>query len=93
MHQPVDDKLIEKIQAKILSRLGKPPGLMSVHCVNVFENNWRINVWTKGFTDGGVPTHEITHSFFCELTEGGTLRTNPKIEKRLYRRIANRPSD
>ena len=59
MHQPVDDKLIEKIQTKVLNRLGKPPGLMSVHCVNVFDNNWRINVWTKGFTDGGVPTHEI----------------------------------
>ena len=84
MHQPVDDKLIEKIQTKILNRLGKPPGLMSVHCVNVFDNNWRINVWTKGFTDGGVPTHEITHSFFCEVTKGGTLRCNPKVEKTYY---------
>ena len=84
MHQPVDEKLIEKIQAKILSRLGKPPGLMSVHCVNVCENNWRINVWTKGFNDDGMPIHEITHSFFWELTKGGTLRCSPKIEKTYY---------
>ena len=93
--QKAQHDLEQKVIDKILSRLGKPHNLHSVTARNVFDNKWRVNIWTEELS--GVHSvakkYTIIHSFFCELTEGGTLRTKPKIEKRLYRRIPNRPSD
>ena len=106
MHQSIELKgmnkrkqqqqdLEQKVIDKILNRLGKPHNLHSATAKNVFENKWRVNIWVEELSDGCsvAKRYSIAHSFFCELTEGGTLRTTPKIEKRLYRRIANRPSD
>lgn len=88
-------ELEEKVVDKILNRLGKPHNLHGATAKNVFDNKWRVNIWVEEPSDGHsvAKTYSIAHSFFCELTEGGTLRTNPKIEKRLYRRLPNRPND
>ena len=75
------DKVIEKI----LNRLGKPPYLHHVDATNVYSNKWRVNVWTEDVAPGMVAkTYEIKHSFFCELTDSGSLKVTPKIE-RLYK--------
>ena len=88
-------ELEQKVIDKILARLGKPYNLHSATARNVFENKWRVNIWIEEHGDehSVAKKYSIAHSYFCELTEGGTLRTTPKIEKRLYRRIPNRPSD
>ena len=87
--------LEQKVIDKILNRLGKPHNLHSATAKNVFENKWRVNILVEELSDGCsvAKRYSIAHSFFCELTEGGTLRTTPKIEKRLYRRLPNRPED
>ena len=87
--------LEQKVIDKILNRLGKPHNLHSATAKNVFENKWRVNIWIEEHSDAHAVAkrYSIAHSFFCELTEGGTLRTTPKIEKRLYRRLPNRPED
>ena len=75
------DKVIEKI----LNRLGRPPSLHHIDAVNVYSNKWRVNVWTEDLAEGRVArTYRIQHSFFCELTESGSLKVSPKI-KRLYK--------
>lgn len=75
------DKVIEKI----LNRLGKPPYLHHVDATNVYSNKWRVNVWIEDVAPGMVAkTYEIKHSFFCELTDSGSLKVTPKIE-RLYK--------
>jgi len=75
------DKVIEKI----LNRLGKPPYLHHVDATNVYSNKWRVNVWTEDVAPGMVAkSYEIKHSFFCELTDSGSLKVTPKIE-RLYK--------
>ena len=75
------DKVIEKI----LTRLGKPPYLHHVDATNVYSNKWRVNVWIEDVAPGMVAkSYEIKHSFFCELTDSGSLKVTPKIE-RLYR--------
>ena len=81
MHQQVEDPNVDKVRTKILNRLGRPPTLHAVTCVNTFDNKWRVNVWTRTYSDTGVPENRIAHSYFCEMTKGGTLRCNPKIEK------------
>ena len=87
--------LEQKVIDKILNRLGKPHNLHSATAKNVFENKWRVNIWVEELSDGCsvAKRYSIAHSFFCELTKNGTLRTKPKIEKRLYRRLPNRPED
>lgn len=85
--------LEEKVKNKILNRLGKPYNLHSVSVKNVFGNKWRVNIWIEEQSEGHAVArkYSIAHSFFCELTENGTLRTKPTIEKRLYRRTDNQP--
>ena len=90
MHQSVnpENKAAYKVQAKILNRLGRPSDLFKVDVKNVYSNKWRINVWCERKPEDGnectVTSKELRHSFFCTMTEGGTLRCKPKIEK-LYR--------
>ena len=90
MHQSVnpENKARNRVKAKILSRLGRPSDLFKVDVKNVYSNKWRINVWCDRKPEDGnectVTSKELRHSFFCTMTEGGTLRCKPKIE-RLYR--------
>ena len=88
-------ELEAKVKAKILNRLGTPSNLHSITARNVFANKWRVNIWLLDPSDGYsvARTYSIAHSFFCELTKNGTLRTKPTIEKRLYRRTDNQPDD
>lgn len=88
-------ELEEKVKSKILNRLGTPSNLHSITARNVFANKWRVNIWLLDPSDGYsvARSYSIAHSFFCELTKNGTLRTKPTIEKRLYRRTDNRPDD
>ena len=88
-------ELEAKVKAKILNRLGTPRNLHSITARNVFANKWRVNIWLLDHSDdySVAPSHSIAHSFFCELTKNGTLRTKPTIEKRLYRRTDNQPDD
>jgi hypothetical protein len=99
LHQPIKVNAMNKnqkqtaeleliVKDKILNRLGTPYNLHEITARNVFSNKWRVNVWVKTLNDGNTvaKSYSIAHSFFCELTEGGTLRTSPKIKKRLYRR-------
>ena len=83
-----ENKSREKVKAKILNRLGKPSDLFKVDVKNVYDNKWRVNVWCDRKPEDGnectVGSRELRHSFFCTMTEGGTLRCKPKIE-RLYR--------
>ena len=85
--------LEQKVIDKILSRLGKPHNLHSVTARNVFDNKWRVNIWLEEHCDeySVAKKYSIAHSFFCELTKNGTLRTKPTIEERLYRRTDNQP--
>lgn len=41
----------------------------SIKCVNVYDNRFRINVFTKDYT-GIVPTSKISQSFFVRYEKG-----------------------
>ena len=90
MHEEIKSDMSEVIAQKILNRLGKPPNLLKVDCMNTYDNKWRVNVWVKD-TDSVVPGYKILHSYFCEITKSNTCRCNPKIE-RLYRQTGARPT-
>ena len=80
-----DPHLENIVRQAVLEQLGKPPRLNKVRCHNVFDNRWRVNVWTE--YDGGVEmvytSHRIEHSYFCRLSDDGEVTCDPPVE-RLY---------
>ena len=51
--------------------LGTTAKVHKVDRTNVFDNFWRVNVWTKELGDGMVvPTFHIAHSYFLEIEDG-----------------------
>ena len=91
MHQEVKKEtnlfnttsLKNKVKDKVLSRLGMPHNLFFVDVINVYSNKYRVNVWIKETgAYSVVPNHQISDSFFVEVTKGGHVRTKPKIEKK-----------
>ena len=78
-------ELTATIKKRVLQRLDKPKNLYMIKAINVFNNKWRINIYTSirpsGFV-GLAPAYEIADSFFCEWTNGGRLKCNPPIQKK-----------
>ena len=99
MHQnSLQDKVQEVIEDKeslgqidqkklvihdVLEALGKPPSLHEVTACNVFEDKWRVNVWTKEYTskDSIAPSYKIAHTYFCTLQDNWIVDSNPEIKK------------
>ena len=66
------------IESKVIEQLGKPVGYSHTNAINVFENRWRVNVYTKD--EGFVVKRKIANSFFC-IWDGKNLVANPPIVK------------
>ena len=73
MHQDMPNpkgdnaELEEQIKQKIIKRLGKPRSFFRVDANHLWDNYWRVNVWTKTYTTENrvVPQFNICDSFFC----------------------------
>lgn len=90
MHQKVDpmgppsEELTEAIEKKVLKRLGKPPNFYKIEARHLWENKWRVNVWTKFYNTGDkvVPGFVISDSFFVEVSKTNRVSASPKIVKK-----------
>ena len=90
MHQKVDpmdppsEELKEAIEQKVLKRLGKPPSFHKVEARHLWDNKWRVNVWTKFYNsaDKVVPGFAISDSFFVEVSKANRVSASPKIVKK-----------
>ena len=90
MHQQVDtpadlERMKEAIKTKTMKKLGKPPSFFKVDAHHLWDNKWRVNVWVKGVGtgEGVVPSHEITDSFFVEVSKDSNRMTStPRIVKK-----------
>ena len=79
--QPVDTKSDdwreETIRARVLAALGRPAGLVKVAVMPLWDDHFRVNVWTSG------ETSSIPDSYFVTADERGTiLHSEPPIERR-----------
>ena len=60
--------------------LGEPLDYFGTTVRNVFEDKWRVNVWTQHWSsDRTTPTHTITHSFFLTIQNGEITHSDPPI--------------
>jgi len=70
----------ERVVSMVLGLLGKPVHYFGTTVRNIFEDKWRVNVWTQQWgSDKTTPTNTITHSFFITIQNGEITHSNPPI--------------
>ena len=72
----------ENVVGMVLDLLGKPAHYFGTTVTNVFEDKWRVNVWTQHWSSVRVtPRHEIAHSYFLTIQNGEIVSSDPPIIK------------
>ena len=70
----------ERVVSMVLELLGEPANYFGTTVRNVFDDKWRVNVWTQHYTSQRVtPVHHITHSFFITIQNGEITHSVPPI--------------
>ena len=70
----------ERVVSMVLELLGEPLNYFGTTVRNIFEDKWRVNVWTQHYSsDRTTPTHTITHSFFITIQNGEITHSDPPI--------------
>jgi hypothetical protein len=76
--EPENEWREEAIRARVLAALGRPAQLLKVSVVPLWDNHFRVNVWTgPGTGADGIP-----NSYFVTADyHGAILRSEPPISK------------
>lgn len=56
----------------LFQRIGRPKNLVSCRAINVYDNKYRINVYTKAMVDD-IETRRLTYSCAARLLDDKTL--------------------
>tara|TARA_R100000306_G_C4308468_1_gene108889 strand:- start:82 stop:384 length:303 start_codon:yes stop_codon:yes gene_type:complete len=65
---------------EVLETLGVVNDLHKVSAKNVFDDKWRIDVWTqKWFEHACGPSYKIKHSYFCTIKDNCISGCDPEI--------------
>jgi len=65
-HESVD------ICGMLFKLVNKPPNYMMCNAINIYENKYRINVYTKVLEDG-YEKQRMYNSYFAKLSDTGSL--------------------
>lgn len=55
--------------------------MIRINLTNVFDNRWRMNIWTKVSESGGIVRAKISDTFFLHVGEQGQI-LHPEIVKK-----------
>jgi len=65
---------------EVLEKLGVVNDFHQITAKNVFDDKWRINVWTTFWPDFAcAPSYAIKHSYFCTVKDNCISGCNPDI--------------
>ena len=65
---------------EVLNKLGVVNDFHQITANNVFDDKWRINVWTTYWPEFTVaPSYAIKHSYFCTIKENCISGCSPEI--------------
>jgi hypothetical protein len=53
---------------KVLERVGKPEHFLMCKAMNVYDNKYRVNIYTKRWIDG-IEGRSISQSYFVRLDD------------------------
>lgn len=73
--------LSDTIRTNVFRALGKPDNMIRINLTNVFDNRWRMNIWTKVSESGGIVRAKISDTFFLHVGEQGQI-LHPEIVKK-----------
>lgn len=58
--------------SKVLDKVGRPSNFLMCRAMNVFDDKYRVNIYTRRYVDE-IEGQSIEHSYFCKYTENGVL--------------------
>ena len=65
---------------EVLEKLGVVNDFHQITAKNVFDDKWRINVWTTYWPEFMcAPSYKIKHSYFCTIKENCLSGCDPEI--------------
>ena len=65
---------------EVLETLGVVNDLHKVSAKNVFDDKWRIDVWTQQWLEHACgPSYNIKHSYFCTIKDNCISGCDPEI--------------
>ena len=65
---------------EVLNKLGVVNDFHQITANNVFDDKWRINVWTTYWPEFMcAPSYKIKHSYFCTIRENCLSGCVPEI--------------
>lgn len=65
-----NDKKLEEnkdVCRKVLDQIGKPENYLMCRALNVFDDKYRVNIYTKRYVEG-IEGNTIKHSYFCKYS-------------------------
>ena len=85
--QPVANKAMSEnthkpfVEKQVLEVIGKIKNMKMIRAYNVFDNNWRVNIWCETKTEGCiVPKLDIRYSYFIRADkEGNIINSSPEL--------------
>ena len=83
--KPKSELKLEIPQEVLKEFVGRVPHLMQITASHIYNNRFRVNVWTEQyFNNSIVPTIKIEKSFFVHYHEGIIIdeTTKPKPKKK-----------
>ncbi len=76
------DLINERIKEYVFENLGQPKNLYRLDIRSLWENFYRINMWSVD-SSSIIETYVLSDSFFIEISEGGeVIACNPEIKRR-----------
>tara|TARA_R110002110_G_scaffold3883_5_gene20121 strand:+ start:928 stop:1242 length:315 start_codon:yes stop_codon:yes gene_type:complete len=69
------------VKNQVTERVGKIDDLKMIRAKNVFDNNWRVDIWCETKTEGCiVPKLDIRYSYFIRADkEGNIINSSPEL--------------
>jgi hypothetical protein len=69
------------VKNQVIERVGKIDDLKMIKANNVFDNNWRVDIWCETKTEGCiVPKLDIRYSYFIRADkEGNIINSSPEL--------------
>jgi|TARA_Y100000593_G_C4309522_1_gene337630 hypothetical protein len=98
MHQMVEKKTSKKkkvvdrpmgvapelVENAVLKIMGKPKNFYQIKALNVYDNRWRVDVWTSYVPKNsmtGLDSYKISYSYFCHVQGNEIVKSIPEIGK------------
>lgn len=84
--KPKNEDLTKYVEAAVLDMLGTPSNMTMITSRNVYDNRWRVNVWTEYEVKGDIVhsvSQKIKHSYFVHFnhTDHKIIKADPEIKK------------